>query len=134
MSAQPALLPHTRSGRTFLIAAIVLGVVCAAQLGALGWHLVSGASRNKASVVTAAPPASGADADAMPRADELLGAPTPAPPAPSPATQIAARAMVTTRDLVSQARNLRQRGDTNAALARLREAQLTAPTDPDVLA
>jgi tetratricopeptide (TPR) repeat protein len=136
MSAQPALLPQTRSGRTFLIAAIVLGVICAAQLGALGWHLVRGASRNKASVATATPLAPGEDADAMPRADELLGAPTPAPLVPSPASAApaATRPVVTTKDLVGQARSLRQRGDTNAALARLREAQLTAPVDPDVLA
>ena len=137
MSAQPALLPHTRSGRTFLIAAIVLGVVCVAQLGALGWHLVSGGSRAKATAATAAPVIPpGAEADAMPRADELLGAPTPAPliPTPAPASSAAARPVVTTKDLVGQARSLRQRGDTNAALARLREAQLTAPTDPDVLA
>jgi hypothetical protein len=135
MSAQPALLPQTRSGRTFLIAAIVLGVICAVQLGALGWHLVSGASRNKSSLAAAAPLAPGHDADAMPRVDELLGAPTPAPLVPSPAPAApAARPVVTTRDLVGQARGLRQRGDTNSALARLREAQLTAPTDPDVLA
>jgi hypothetical protein len=136
MSAQPALLPQTRSGRTFLTAAIVLGVICAVQLGALGWHLVSGASRIKSSSAAATPLAPGQDADAMPRADELLGAPTPAPlaPSPAPAAPVAARPVVTTKDLVGQARGLRQRGDTNSALARLREAQLTAPTDSDVLA
>src|SRR5450432_3881476 len=105
MSAQPALLPQTRSGRTFLIAAIVLGVICAVQLGALGWHLVSGASRIKSSSTAAAPLAPGQDADAMPRADELLGAPTPAPlaPSPAPAAPVAARPVVTTKDLVGQA-------------------------------
>ena len=62
--------------------------------------------------------------------------PRPAPlvPTPAPAEPVAARAVISTKDLVAQARGLRQRGDTNAALARLREAQLTAPTDPDVLA
>ncbi len=135
MSAQPALLPQTRSGRTFLIAAIVLGVVCVAQLGALGWHLVRGGSRQNAIAASAESFTPAAQVDAMPRADELLGAPTPAPPEPAPAPALAAaRPMVTTKDLVSQARGLRLRGDTNAALARLREAQLTAPTDPDVLA
>jgi tetratricopeptide (TPR) repeat protein len=131
MSAQPALLPQTRSGRTFLIAAIALGMICAVQLGALGWHFVRGASRNHPLGATATP---GQEADAMPRADELLGAPTPAPLVPSPAPAAASRAVVTSKDLVGQARSLRQRGDTNAALARLREAQLTAPTDADVLA
>jgi hypothetical protein len=136
MSAQPALLPQTRSGRTFLIAAILLGLVCALQLGALGWHLVRGGSRQNAIVASAEPLTPEGQADAMPRADELLGAPTPAPPvpAPAPALAAAARPVVTTKDLVGQARGLRLRGDTNAALARLREAQLTAPTDPDVLA
>ncbi len=140
MSAQPALLPQTRSGRTFLIATILLGVIGAGQLAALSWHFASGASRNKPLAagipeVPAAPAFLSRDVDPMPRAEELLGAPTPALPGPSPvpAAPAAARPVANGRDLVAQARGLRQRGDTKSALARLREAQLGEPNNAEIL-
>ena len=143
MSAQPALLPQTRSGRTFLIATILLGVIGAVQLAALSWHFASGASRNKpfAAVLPEAPAAPAflsRDVDPMPRAEELLGAPTPALPGPSPVpvapAPAAVRPVANARDLVAQARGLRQRGDTKSALARLREAQLGDPNNAEMLA
>lgn len=139
MSAQPALLPQTRSGRTFLIATILLGVIGAVQLGALSWHFARGASRNKpfAAGTADAPavPAFLSRGEAMPRAEELLGAPTPASPGPSPVpiAVAASRSGANPRDLVAQARGLRQRGDTKSALARLREAQLGEPNNAEVL-
>ncbi len=142
MSAQPALLPQTRSGRTFLIATILLGGIGAVQLGALSWHFVRGVPRNKfpttvATDASAVPAFANLDGDSMPRADELLGAPTPASPGPSPVPMnvpaAPTRAGASPRDLVAQARGLRQRGDTKAALARLREAQLGEPNNAEVL-
>jgi len=131
--AQPALLPQTAVADFSDCGNRASVDLCGAIRRALGWHLVRGAWRNHPSSAAASP---GQDADVMPRADELLGAPTPAPlaPSPAPAGTAVSRALLTTRDLVGQARSLRQRGDTNAALARLREAQLTAPADADVLA
>ena len=138
MSAQPALLPQTRSGRTFLIATILLGLVGAVQLSALGWHLATGASRNRplANATGESPAFASREAGPLPRVEDVLGAPTPAPPGPSP-VQVAApapRAVANPRDLVAQARGLRQRGDTKSALARLREAQIGSPDNGEVLA
>ena len=142
MSAQPALLPQTRSGRTFLIATILLGGIGAVQLGALSWHFIRGVPRYKptaaiAADASAAPAFANRDGDAMPRVDELLGGPTPAPPGPSPVPMTVAVAptfaVANARDLVAQARGLRQRGDTKSALARLREAQLGEPNNAEVL-
>lgn len=136
MSAQPATLPQTRSGRTFLFATILLGLIGAVQLSALGWHLASGASRVKPrSSATDAPTFISGDSGPLPRLEDLLGAPTPAPPGPSPVPFAAPvpRAAANPNDLVAQARSLRQRGDTKSALARLREALVGAPDNPEVL-
>lgn len=147
MSPPPALLPQTRSGRTFLIAASLLGVLGLAQVVALGWHLAAGGGRPRPE----APTFAARDSDPLPSVPATpvpaaVAASTPPPGAalpqitlvPAPAPAFAAtpppRPMVNARDLLGQARQLRIRGDMRTALARLREAQLNEPNNADVIA
>lgn len=147
MSPSPALLPQTRSGRTFLIAACLLGFLGIAQVIALGWHLALGGARPRPAEI---PAFTARDSDLPPlaavTAPPAVAASTPPPTAtlpqitlvPAPAPAFAAtpppRPLVNPRDLLNQARQLRIRGDMRNALARLREAQISEPNNADVIA
>ncbi len=141
MSPNPALLPQTRSGRTFLVAASVLGVLGLTQVIALGWHLATGTtSRPRATDLPAfvsrdldPPPAAPASTPVLvARATEPPPLSVTVAPAPVVATP-APRPQVNARDLLTQARQLRLRGDTRTALARCREALIGAPDNAEIL-
>ena len=145
-----ALLPPTRSGRTFFIASSFLGFCALIQFLMLAWYLLHGARPQPQSVLPiiqfaetmqptvpniesplqpapyrAAPAAARAGtADAGP-IYPMLVRPTPAPASREPAAS---------NDLLEQARQMRQRGDMNASLGRLREAQVAEPDNPQIMA
>lgn len=141
----PLLLPPTRSGRTFFFAAATLGALAGLQLVAFGVHLVQVARKTAAPSisVTASEPALPLAA-VSPAVAPLLPTPAPVPgaqPAPAagpsiarPTPAIAERDASNPNDLLEQARQLRQSGDTNTALARLRDAQAIAPDSPMLIA
>ncbi|MGC3988395.1 MAG: alkyl sulfatase dimerization domain-containing protein [Chthoniobacteraceae bacterium] len=148
----------SRTGKTFVVAMSVLGVVGAAQLAALGWAMATHQPRPAAiapsvepsvTVTQPAPfanptPSSGVatTAAAPTRIDIGLAAPTPAGPIPTelpkPTPVQDEKPAVTAEgqvnDMVEQAKELRDRGDTGTALIRLREAQVIAPQNPQVIA
>ncbi len=147
MSAQPTLLPQNRSGRTFLVAASLLGVAGLAQLIALGWHLTSASPRPRPAET---PAFVSRDIDSLLRGDStptavsrppqpLTAAAVPSASAtgPSPApvvfTTPVPRPLPNPNELLLQARLLRQRGDTRTALARLREAQQFAADNAEII-
>ncbi|MBS0660580.1 MAG: hypothetical protein JSR82_20355 [Verrucomicrobia bacterium] len=150
MSPSPTLLPQTRSGRTFLIAACLLGALGMAQVVALGWHLAAGSSRPRPAELPALlaretepppfaaltpPPGTSAKAASTPPATATLPQITLVPaPAPAFAATPPPRPQVNPRDLLGQARQLRIRGDMRNALARLREAQVSEPNNADIIA
>ena len=145
-----ALLPPTRSGRTFFIASSFLGFCALIQFLMLAWYLLHGTRPQPQPVLPiiqfaetmqptvpnietplqpapyhAAPaPARTGTADSGP-IYPLLVRPTPAP---------ASRLPAESNDLLEQARQMRQRGDMNASLGRLREAQVAEPDNPQILA
>ena len=145
-----ALLPPTRSGRTFFIASSLLGFCALIQFSMLAWYLLRGTRPQAQSVLpiiafaettqptvpgietplqpapyrTAAVPNMAGSGDAGPMSP-LLVRPTPAPANRPPAAN---------NDLLDQARQMRQRGDMNAALGRLREAQVAEPDNPQIVA
>ena len=146
-------LPSTRSGRTFFVALSLLGLGALVQLMVLAGYLARGgiAPRPAAEIhfaETMSEPAAVAESLAAPvRLQPAVPTPAPvvvAPPAaagdseapamtrPTPAP--AARYQAKAGDFLEQARQLRTRGDTNSALARLREAQVAEPDNPQVIA
>lgn len=135
----PPILPPTRSGRTFFFAAAALGAFAGLQLVAFGVHLVQAARKTAAPAVTISTPtqtlptAPPAVALALPTPG-AAPAPTPAPSIARPTPAIAERSASNPNDLLDQARQLRQSGDTNSALARLRDAQAIAPDSPMLIA
>jgi hypothetical protein len=150
-------IPVTRSrtGKTFAVAMSVLGVIGLAQLFALGWALATRQPKPEPAVTLINParpapfanpaPAAGNSgvADNVPKHLDLgqaLPAPTPAIPTelPKPTPIEDERPVITAEgqvgDMVQQAKELRDRGDTGTALIRLREAQVIAPQNPQVIA
>ncbi len=160
------LLPPTRSGRTFFIASVLLGVGAFLQLTVLAWCFARGLPSRRAAVIApgatpsllalATPPMSlplptPAPATRVPLALPAASVPDP-DPAATPAIDIAAtdappvvelarptpapapRLQSTPANLLEYARALRQRGDTNSALARLRDGLATEPNNPDLIA
>ena len=150
-STLTALLPPTRSGRSLFLASSFLGFCALIQFVMLVWYLLHGvrpsaqpvlpiiqfAETTQPTVPTVesplqpapyraapAPGTVGAAADGGP-VYPLLVRPTPAP---------ASRLPAESNDLLEQARQLRQHGDTNAALGRLREAQVAEPDNPLIVA
>ena len=145
------LLPPTRSGRTFYVASTLLGIGALLQLILMGVFLIraGGVARQPAAPVisfaetyqppmpvadlpaptqiaapTPAPPAAPAETLAPAVATEGLTRPTPAPAAPE----------ATSGGLIDEARQLRQRGDMPSALAKLRQAQVSSPDNPQIIA
>ena len=151
VSSLTTLLPPTRSGRTFFVASFVLGACAFVQLMMLGWFLLHGsrpptqttlpiihfAETIQPGVPAIEPPLQPVPYQAMPAlavapkagdADPVY--PLIARPTPAATT----RASSEGSDLLEQARQLRQRGDTNAALGKLREAQVAEPDNPQIVA
>lgn len=141
------LLPSTRSGRTFFVALSLLGVLGLGQLLVLGGYLLRGgiAARQVAEIHFAESPLLAPATTPIASIPLLPMVPTPAPAAaidPSLATNAVvaqptpntARYQTGSGDLLEQARQLRVRGDTNSALARLREAQVAEPDNPQIIA
>ncbi len=145
------LLPSTRSGRTFFIALILLGVAGLVQLLVLGGYLLrSGITVRPAAEIHFAEsmPGAGANPLTVPtRLQPLVPTPAPIQVAPAepalgaesqvmarPTPAPVARYQVGSGDLLEQARQLRTRGDMNSALARLREAQVAEPDNPQIIA
>ena len=145
-----ALLPPTRSGRTFLIASSLLGFCALIQFCMLAWYLLRG-TRSPAQPVlpiiafaeTTQPTVSGIESPLQPAPYRTATGPAAAGsgdagtmypllvrPTPAPANRPPAES----NDLLDQARQMRQRGDMNAALGRLREAQVAEPDNPQVVA
>lgn len=140
-------LPRTRSGRTFFVALMLLGLGGLTQLLVLAGYLIGGGTSAKrraatpGAVVTPAvsqsapiaanPAPSLAPASPTPAA---VAVDTPAPMLVRPTPAPAARVANSTPDLLEQARQLRARGDMNSALARLREAQVAEPENPQIIA
>lgn len=140
----PLNLPPTRSGRTFFLAAAALGALAGLQLVAFGVHLVQAGRKHGTPpvVITAPEVALPAIAAAPPAASPTMPAPTesagaqlaPGPSIARPTPAVTQRDPSNPNDLLDQARQLRQSGDTNTALARLRDAQAIAPDSPMLIA
>lgn len=135
----PPILPPTRSGRTFFFASAILGLVAGLQLAALGVHLVKAARQPASAAASVRAPqaiAAPAPASIVTPVPAVVAAPHSAPPPtiarPTPA--VGERSAANPGDLLEQARGLRQSGDTNSALARLRDAQAIAPDNPMLIA
>jgi tetratricopeptide (TPR) repeat protein len=140
-----ALSPITRQtvGRTFIAAISVLGLGAAVQLGVVGW-LFYARFRTTPAGESAGPPmvlAPGAqefsdpfDDNAAPSAPPRTAGPQPPRPVPVPLAVLPPAPEITEQDrfneLVEQAKLLRQRGDTYAAVTRLREAQAMDEANP----
>jgi hypothetical protein len=164
----PPTLPPTRNGRTLFVASVLLGVIAAVQVLALGWHFAHvnrGTAGTVAHPAVAAsvpqpipPPAAmlaetpppavgaatspvvGAPDNPLPNAEPAAATasapqaapvfPTLARPTPAPEE----RSHLSPAELLAQARDLRQRGDMQTSLARLRDAQSAAPDNPMLIA
>lgn len=153
-----AVSPITRQtvGRTFIAASSALGIGALAQLGVIAWFFMArfhtpqppppGLAGPDAASVTPAVPRNFADpfADAgtAPAGPSPLAAtPPPKPGAPQPVSQealAAAQAQPVEEptgqdrfiELVEQARALRERGDTYAAVTKLKEAETFDEKNP----
>jgi len=148
-----------RTGKTFGVAMGVLGVIGLAQLAALGWALAKRPPVTAAVQTSSNEPAvslsqSTPFAKPTPQATDVakatapahldlgtsLATSTPAIPTelPKPTPVEDQQPVVTPEgqvsDMVEQAKELRDRGDTGTALIRLREAQVIAPRNPQVIA
>lgn len=145
-------LPRTRSGKTLSLALTLLGVVALVQLLVLAGYLIGGGVRSHRGIPVDAGqlgrPVEAVNVPPTPTVRPGLVATTPAPSTPAPASAAetpapslalptparAPRAIVSPTDLLEQARQLRSRGDMNSALARLREAQVAEPENPQIVA
>ncbi|MEI8235135.1 MAG: hypothetical protein WCH57_10685 [Verrucomicrobiota bacterium] len=131
-----ASLPSLSGTRTFVVTMTLLGVVAMGEMGVLWWRLfgrssppLAAAPAHPATAQAAAPPLSAPDPaqeQAAAAEKSLLASlpkptptpapqPTPAQPAVTPQSQVA--------ELISMAKDLRDRGDTGTAMMRLRQAQ-----------
>ena len=130
-------MPRRLQSRTFLAAALLLGVLGAAEAGLIAWRVFSG--REAAKTVPAAATAAPSPSALKKQEEQLVAAaaekslvsslaqatPTPTPvPTPTPAP---VRPPVTPQsqvaELIGLARQLREAGDTGTAMTRLRQAQ-----------
>jgi tetratricopeptide (TPR) repeat protein len=156
----PVSSPITRQtvGRTFLIAAALLGAAGLAQVAAFGWALAT--RQRPPGVGILAPMKNGENAAADPAVDALAaGAPlaepvsgvsepepavvaTPKPeplapkPEPIPAVAIGTKPVANSRydELLEQGKLLRDRSDMSNALVKLREAHALNPAAPAAIA
>jgi len=159
--ASPIARPSV--GRTFILAISVLGLVAFAQLGAVSWVFVhsfqtlterakvgpthkavteeGGSNGNFASAETTEtleakdPFAPGEDSGTnVAVTDPIPPPPKPVPVSPSKLNPPAAAPENRFQELLQQGKQLRDRGDTGAALTKLREAQAVDPTNAEAIA
>lgn len=133
MRASAFFSPH-RPDKAFLIAVIVAAAFGGAQIAAVAVHR---AQQNRATQQAAQPeaaPAATAPAAVAPAAPETAAAPASAPPAAAPQVAPSNEALSVAEKLLKEATLLRERGDTNNALARLQDASERDPKNANVLA
>jgi Tetratricopeptide repeat len=158
MSSAGSPIARQSVGRTFIVAVSVLGVIALGQLGAVGWvfvnrfqtlteraksgpgsRLINGNAvfpGDLASTETnekldtsnpfGDPGSSGDDPIFPPSRPSPMPMAKLNPPPPPPETRF--------QELLQQGRQLRERGDTAAALVRFREAQTQDPENPEAIA
>ena len=153
----PAALPYSKHtpGRTFVIAISVLGLVALAQVGVLGWAFVKRAQSGLPVTMVAGTTGSDLKPDAAETEKEpevlavndpfedakgnvTLDNPAdpimpPAKPQPVPMARLQLAPDSRIGEMLQQGRALRDRGDTNNALLRFREAQASDPKSPEVI-
>ena len=160
MSAALSPIARPSVGRTFIIAISLLGCIALTQIGAVGWVFVNrfGTLTERAKlgpapqlIATATPGAVGAgDLSATATLDtrdpfeearnaSVLGSdpiPPPSKPVPVSSAKLNPQAPPETRyqELVQQGKQLRDRGDTGAALVKLREAMALEAQNPEAIA
>ncbi len=151
-------------GKTFVVASSVLGAAALAQIGAITWALatrqplpaLAAEARVNPAPMTVAKISKPATLSLQPPSPDALAAPLldppvtmretvptisapiapPSRPVPVPVEKLAPRPPPETlgQELIEQGRTLRDRGDMNGALTKLREAQLLEPSSAQVLA
>jgi hypothetical protein len=158
MSSAGSPIARQSVGRTFIVAVSVLGVIAFGQLGAVGWVFVNRfqtlTERAKAgpgqrfansgnsvfpgdlasTETTEKLDTSNPFGDAGNGSDPIIPPSRPVPlsmarlnpPPPPPETRL--------QELLQQGRQLRERGDTAAALVKFREAQTQEPENPEAIA
>lgn len=160
MPAAVSPIARPSVGRTFIVAISVLGVIALGQIGAVAWMFAArfttlteraklGPARLVATDTTAATPAPGdlvatATLDAHDpfeieqRQPEASSEPIVPPPKPAPVSsaKLNPQAPPETRyeEMVLTGKQLRERGDTAAALVKLREAMAFEPENPEAIA
>ncbi|MGI9086779.1 MAG: tetratricopeptide repeat protein [Chthoniobacterales bacterium] len=126
-----SLTSPARPDKTFAIAIALVSLLGAAELIALGAHYAARAraARAAAAPVTMTTPTAAPSAPAIPKA-------TPAASAPAATAQSSPSnaALSVAENLLKEATLLRERGDTNNALARLQDAAQRDPKNASVLA
>ena len=138
-------IPKQSVGRTFFISIIVLGVVAAIQLGAVGWVFIAryhATSQTETTVAMRGQEMPAEDPEKL-KLTETFAPPDTTPaasmPKPTPITRAATNGKKETpaqnrqNELAEQAKALRDRGDMSTALIRLREAQALAPDNPFII-
>ena len=131
----PLPIPKPAIGKTFTIAISILGVLAVAELIAVGWALVHPPSPLKSSTSPMLSQLNNPLTDSPPPAPTALPGPTPVSSiqtVPSLMENLSP-SKVQVSALVAQATALCERGDTNTALTRLREALTISPDDPRVI-
>ena len=158
MPAAVSPIARPSVGRTFIVAISLLGCIALVQIGAVAWMFVGrfttlteraklGPARLVATNAPTATPAPGdlvatATLDARDPFEEARPAATTEPIAPPPkpvpvsSAKLNPQAPPETRyqELVLTGKQLRDRGDTGAALVKLREAMALEPQNPEAIA
>ena len=140
------LIPKPAFGKTFIVAISLLGLIAAAELMLVGLAFLA-RTRQPPSHQPAAPESrlDLADTFAPPVTEQpaqkvelppSMPSPTPIPQVPAlpvPQEKSQSPSDVQLTALVTQARALRERGDTSTALTRLREGLTISPNEPQVI-
>jgi hypothetical protein len=124
-----AFFSPNRPDKAFLIAVIVAAAFGGAQIAAVAVHRAQQNRAVQQATQPAAAPAAPAPAAVAPAAPETAAAPAAAPQV-APSNE----ALSVAEKLLKEATLLRERGDTNNALARLQDASERDPKNANVLA
>ncbi len=154
----PAALPYSKHtpGRTFVVAISLLGVVALTQVGVLGWAFIKRVQAPPPTPVLASLTGPGApdakpvdekekEPDALTTTDPFddgkstsldnSSEPIMPPAKPQPVQMARLQLAPDSRlnEMIQQGRALRERGDTNNALLRFREAYAADPKNPEAI-